>query len=144
MNRLGRVVIDTSTLVGAALRVGSVPYQVLELALSASDVRACTSTMAELDTVLMRTKFDRYLPVDIRKAFVAMVRKQCSLFEVSAEDVANVSPACRDPKDNIFLALCLSCEADVLVSSDADLLALHPWHGITIMMPAQFLQAMSD
>jgi hypothetical protein len=34
---------------------------------------------------------------------------------VSAEDVANVVPACCDPKDNPFLALVLACDADVLV-----------------------------
>jgi uncharacterized protein len=140
---LERVVLDTSTLVSAALRVGSVPYQALTLALSEADVCACVPTLTELDTVLMRSKFDRYQPGAIRKAFAAVIRKRCSLFEVAAEDIANVSPSCRDPKDNVFLALCVACEADVLVSSDADLLVLHPWHGVAIMTPADFLQKMT-
>jgi uncharacterized protein len=143
VSRLERVVLDTSTLVSAALRLGSVPYQALNVALSESDVCACAPTLAELDSVLLRSKFDRYLPVEIRTAFAALIRKRCSLFEVSAEDIANVSPPCRDPKDNVFLALCLACEADVLISSDADLLVLHPWHGLNIMTPAEFLQVMT-
>lgn len=140
MSRPGRVVVDTSTLVSAALRVGSVPYQALALALSTSDVCACAPTLAELDTVLMRVKFDRYLPAELRKEFAALIRKQCSLYDVSADDIASVSPPCRDPKDNVFLALCLACDADVLISSDADLLAMHPWHGVSIITPAGFLQ----
>jgi len=55
--------------------------------------------------------------------------------------IATVNPPCRDPKDNQFLALCQACAATVLVSSDADLLVLHPWHGIPILTPATFLQA---
>jgi uncharacterized protein len=143
VSRLGRVVVDTSTLVSAALRVGSVPHTALTLALAESDVCAYALTLAELDTVLMRSKFDRYQPVEIRKAFAVVIRKRCSVFEVSAEDIANLSPTCRDPKDNVFLALCLACEADVLISSDADLLVLHPWHGVAIMTPAEFLQEMT-
>ena len=36
-------------------------------------------------------------------------------------------------------ALALACEADVLVSSDADLLVLHPWRGVPIVTPGDFL-----
>ncbi len=57
----------------------------------------------------------------------------------SAADEANVLPACRDPKDNPFLALVLACSADVLVSSDADLLVLHPWRGVPILTPSAYL-----
>jgi hypothetical protein len=57
-----RVVFDTSTLVSAALRVGSVPHQALVHALHIGDVCVCASTLAELDEVLMRPKFDRYQP----------------------------------------------------------------------------------
>jgi predicted nucleic acid-binding protein len=46
---------------------------------------------------------------------------------------------CRDPKDDQFLALALACGADVLVSSDADLRALHPWLGIPVLSPQEFL-----
>ena len=52
------VVLDTSTLVSAALRVGSTPHQALALALSMCEVCVSVSTLAELDVVLMRPKFD--------------------------------------------------------------------------------------
>ena len=37
-----------------------------------------------------------------------------------------------------FLALALASEADWLVSSDEDLLVLHPWRGLRIVTPRNF------
>jgi predicted nucleic acid-binding protein len=31
------------------------------------------------------------------------------------------------------------CQADVLVSSDDDLLVLNPWRGVPVLRPAEFL-----
>ena len=42
-----------------------------------------------------------------------------------------------------FLALALDFQAVTLVSSDADLLVLHPWHEIPILTPAVFLTTLS-
>jgi putative PIN family toxin of toxin-antitoxin system len=47
---------------------------------------------------------------------------------------------CRDPKDDKYLELALAAGADIIVSSDDDLLALDPWRGIAIMKPAAFVQ----
>ena len=139
MSGLRRVVFDTSTLVSAALRVGSTPHKALALALLTGEVCVSASTVLELEQVLMRSKFDRYQPADVRAAFVALVRKHAVLVAVSATDESNVKPQCRDPKDDQFLALVMACEADVLVSSDADLLVLHPWRGVPIVTPGDFL-----
>ncbi len=136
-----RVVFDTSTLVSAALRVGSIPHQALTCALNIAEVCVCAATFAELDEVLMRTKFERYQPSDVRQEFADFVRLRATWFDVPETQIATVSPPCRDPKDNQFLALCQACAVTVLVSSDADLLVLHPWHGIPILTPSAFLQA---
>jgi putative PIN family toxin of toxin-antitoxin system len=134
-----RVVLDTSTLVSAALRVGSVPYQALLEALGAWDVCASAETLAELEQVLGREKFDRYLDGALRREFVVLIRRNVHLFAVEDADLMSVDPPCRDSRDNQFLALALVAEADVLVSSDEDLLVLHPWRGIPIVTPAEFL-----
>ena len=134
-----RVVFDTSTLVSAAMRVGSVPHRALVHALETGEVCASASTLAELESVLQRDKFDRYLSAALRAEFAAIVRRRASLFDVSEVDMANVQPPCRDPKDNQFLALVHACDADVLVSSDTDLLVLHPWQGVPILTPAAYL-----
>ncbi len=136
MSAVRCVVFDTSTLVSAALRVGSVPHRALAHALSAAEVCASAATLTELEKVLFRPKFDRYQPVDIRAEFAAMMRRHVQLFAVSEADVANVTPSCRDPKDNKFLALAGACSAAALISSDADLLAMHPWQSVPILTPA--------
>jgi len=60
---------------------------------------------------------------------------------VKSENIAN--GACRGAKDANCLALALDCQAVTLVSSDADLLVLHPWHEVPILTPAAFLTAVS-
>lgn len=139
MSALRRVVFDTSTLASAALRVGSVPHRALAHALSAGEVFASAATLAELERVLRRAKFDRYQPGDVRREFAAMVRRLISLVDVSGADESNVSPPCRDIKDNKFLALVKVCGADALISSDADLLVLHPWNGVSILTPSAYV-----
>ena len=140
MSFVMRVVFDTSTLVSAALRVHSIPHHSFTHALSIAEICVCTTTLAELDEVLMRSKFDRYQPIQTRQEFSSFVRLRATWFDVSESQISGVNPSCRDTKDNQFLALSQACAATALVSSDADLLVLHPWHGIPILTPAAFLQ----
>jgi putative PIN family toxin of toxin-antitoxin system len=48
---------------------------------------------------------------------------------------------CRDPKDNIYLELALTAGATIIVSSDMDLLVLHPWRSVRILRPSAYLTA---
>jgi predicted nucleic acid-binding protein len=48
--------------------------------------------------------------------------------------------ACRDPTDDKFLELAVSGHADLIVSGDADLLALNPFRGIPVLKPALYAQ----
>lgn len=139
MNRFQRVVFDTSTLVGAALRIGSTPHQALLRALLFSDVYASAETLAEMEVVLNRSKFGRYLNREKRPAFAANMRRRAHLIVLRDADRSEVGMACRDPSDNKFLALALAAEADAIVSSDEDLLVLHPWRGVSILTPAEFI-----
>jgi putative PIN family toxin of toxin-antitoxin system len=103
------------------------------------EVCASASTLSELESVLRRDKFDRYLSASLRAEFAELLSRRATFFEVSEADMANLHPPCRDPKDNQFLALVHACDADVLVSSDADLLVLSPWQGVPILTPAAYL-----
>ena len=133
-----RVVFDTSTLVSAALRVGSVPHQALLEALRTCDLCCSAASLDELERVLARAKFDSYLERPLRLDFVARIGRNVQLFAVSDADIAAVEPPCRDPTDNQFLALALVAGADAIVSSDKDLSVLNPWRGIPIVTPAVF------
>jgi putative PIN family toxin of toxin-antitoxin system len=139
MSRIRRVVFDTSTLVSAALRVDSVPHQALLKAMGSCDVCVSVETLAELSAVLDRDKFDRYLDRESRRGFAALIGRHALLFAVQQMHVEAVLPPCRDWKDDKFLALVLAARADALVSSDEDLLMLHPWRGVPVMTAAEFL-----
>lgn len=139
-----RVVFDTSCLVSAALQVGSTPHRALRTALALAEVCASVAMQAELESVLGRDKFDRYLPRKQRQAFAELLQRSMHFFVVTAADEAAVRPACRDPRDDKFLALARVSEAQVLVSSDADLLVLHPWNGVDIVSPARFTELVGE
>jgi uncharacterized protein len=135
-----RIVFDTSTLVGAALRIGSVPHRALLAAFRAWSPCTSPETLSELDRVLQREKFDRYAPRNRRREFVALIRRRAYLFPVPPEQLQSVAPRCRDPLDDKFLALAIAAEAAAIVSSDDDLLVLHPWCGLPVLTPAEFLR----
>jgi putative PIN family toxin of toxin-antitoxin system len=50
--------------------------------------------------------------------------------------------ACRDPKDNVVLEVAVAGEADYIVTGGDDLLVLHPFEGIPIVGPTEFLKAL--
>lgn len=135
-----RVVIDTSTLIGAVLRPGSVPRQAFLAAVKTCELCVSHATLNELREVLHRAKFDRYAPLQQRLDFCALVSERSRLWDVDVNSEQTAAGACRDPKDDKFLVLALACQAVALVSSDADLLVLHPWQGVPILTPAAFLE----
>ncbi len=92
------------------------------------------ATLAELNEVLRRPRFNIYLRVDERQEFLAALVRESELVEVSA-----AVSACRDPKDDKFLELALSGAATHIISGDDDLLALHPFRGIAILSPHYFV-----
>lgn len=139
MSFVKRVVFDTSTLVSAVLRPTSIPRQAFLKAIAQAEVCVSEPTLAELGTVLSRDKFDRYLDHEVRMQFVELYRRHARLFPVSDSDETTLQEPCRDPRDNKFLALALACSADVVVSSDDDLLALNPDRQIPIVLPGDFL-----
>lgn len=133
--------LDTSTLISAALRPDSTPRLALLTAVANATLCASPATLLELEQVLMRDKFDRYLDSESRREFLALYRRYARLFNVTEKEEAALPIPCRDPRDNKFLALAMYCEADALVSSDDDLLVLNPYQGIPILTPRDFLPA---
>lgn len=62
------------------------------------------------------------------------------VFAAERVEPANSVHECLDPKDDKYLALAAAGNADVIVSSDLHhLLSMHPWRGIPILSPADFL-----
>ena len=88
---------------------------------------------------MQHRRFDRYLAHDVRLEFAALLRQSMQFFAVTPADEAALQPPCRDASDNKSLALVQVCQADVLVSSDDDLLVLNPRRGVPVLRPAEFL-----
>ena len=84
------------------------------------------------------------MPRATRLALAALLRLHAQHVDVTAADEASLQPPCRDPKDNKFLALAQLVAADIVVSSDVDLLTLHPWCGVQVITPATFVAMVAD
>jgi len=128
-------VIDTNTIISAALFRQSIPRQALDLALASGILLVSDATTLELTSVLLRTKFDRYLEQAKRETFLAVFLRQTTLIPIT-ESVS----LCRDPKDDKFLDVAINGHAKCIVSGDQDLLALHPFRGLAIVTPRAFLK----
>src|SRR5947209_3375587 len=129
-----RIVIDTGVAVSAVLLPRSVPRQAFDAAAARGKLLASEATVAELDEVLRRPKFNKYVPEEKRLEFLAALVREAEQVEVT-----EVITACRDAKDNKFLELAVSGRASHILSGDADLLALHPFRGIAVVTPQVFL-----
>lgn len=128
-----RIVVDTGVAISALLP-RSVPRRAFDLAVARGCFLVSTETIAELDEVLRRPKFDKYIPEEQRLEFFAALVREAELI-----DVTERITECRDPKDDKFLELAACGRATHLISGDADLLVLHPFRGIAITTPQDFL-----
>jgi putative PIN family toxin of toxin-antitoxin system len=134
-----RIVIDTGVAVSAVLLPRSVPRQAFDAAAGKGKLLVSEATVAELDEVLRRPKFNKYLSEEKRLEFLAALVQEAEQVEIT-----EVITACRDPKDNKFLELAISGRASHMISSDGDLLALHPFRGIAIVTPQEFLASLRE
>jgi len=125
---------DASTVVSAALKADSVPERTL-LRAEEADVFALSAAVdAEISGVLNRPKFARAISRRRRDRVLRILRGAAIWFD----PVVRVTD-CRDPKDDKYLELALAAGAEIIVSSDDDLLMLHPWRGTRILNPADYL-----
>ncbi len=129
-----RVVIDTNALVSRLLLPSSVPARAVRLAVMRGQILASDATLTELAEVLGRSKFDRYVSIEERQAFLRLFNRIAERVEV-----IHVVRACRDPRDDKFLELAANGQADWIVSGDRDLQAMHPFRGIPVLTPAVFV-----
>ena len=130
-----RFVFDTNTIVSAFLFERSKPSRSLQTALDSGEVLLSVAVVTELNQVLEREKFDRYLSKKKRKALLSAL-----IAEGFIVDVTETLKACRDPKDDKFLELAVSGEAHCIVSGDKDLIALNLFRGIPILSASEFLE----
>jgi putative PIN family toxin of toxin-antitoxin system len=83
---------------------------------------------------LGRSKFDAYIAVAERQSFIRLLGHIAELVPI-----IHTVKVCRDPHDDKFLELAVNGGADAIVTGDDDLLVLHPFRGIAIQTPANYL-----
>ena len=129
-----RIVVDTNLLVSRLLLPGSVPGEAVRRAESEGVVLASRETLGELADVLGRRKLDAYVGIEQRQKYMSLLQRT-----VDVVAVAHVVRVCRDPGDDKFLELALSGNADLILTGDRDLLALHPFRGIPIVSAGDYV-----
>jgi uncharacterized protein len=132
-----RLVVDTNVFVSAALKENSLPFLVVRWITQHNGLLKSTATEEELLAVLQRP----YLATVTIPSFRDGVMRMLAAAEpvTISERIA----ACRDPTDDKFLELAVNGRADLIISGDADLLALNPFRDIAIVTPAVFVQSVA-
>ena len=131
---VARVVLDTNVVLSALLFQAGNPSLAL---LKAQDglLLGSDETLLELAEVMNRSRFDRYFERSIRQKLVAEYFNAC-------ETVPVLYPirGCRDHNDDKFLEVAVHGRADAIVTGDRDLLDLHPFRGVAIITPREYVE----
>jgi putative PIN family toxin of toxin-antitoxin system len=129
-----RCVLDTNVLISRLLMADSIPGRAVRYAVDTGLLLVSNTPLDELADVLARPKFDAYVTPEERQEFLQRLVR-------IAEHVPILQQiqACRDPRDDKFLDVAVNGEAGVIVTGDSDLLELHPFRGISILTPSDYL-----
>lgn len=128
-----RLVVDTDVFVSAIIFPRPAPRQVVDDALNQGVLLLSEATMSEIRDVLSRSKLDRYISRTERRLVLAHIGSAAEFVPI-----IRLVRECRDPKDDKFLEVALNGRADLIITGDADLLALHPWRRVAILSPADY------
>lgn len=131
---MARAVLDPGVLVSALITPTGKPAKLLLAARAGSfELIVSPQLLDELEGVLQREKFRRYVDLDGVTAYLDLLRRNAQLV---ADPEAPPPIRCTDPDDDYLIALAHSQSA-ALVSGDSDLLELA--EEIPVFSPADFL-----
>ncbi|ODS31266.1 MAG: hypothetical protein SCARUB_03611 [Candidatus Scalindua rubra] len=139
MSNKARYVFDTNVIVSALLFEQGNPGQAFYKALDETEILLSEEVVREINDVLSRERFDRYVAWKEREQFLQLLIRETTLVKITEE-----IQECRDPKDDKFLELAVSGGASHLITGNPDLLALDPFRGIRILTPKQFLDSLTE
>ena len=130
-----RFVCDVNVIISAVLLPGNKPDRALRKTQNLGELLVSESIWLELEQVLARPKFNRYITKEERNDFLVDLSETVQFIKVTEQ-----INECRDPKDNKYLELAVSGKAECIVTGDDDLLVLNPWRGIEILTVQEFLE----
>lgn len=131
---MARAVLDPGVLVSALITPTGRPAKLLIAAQAGNfDLIVSPLLLDELESVLRREKFRRYVDLDSVTAYLDLLRRDAQM----AADPETPPPIrCKDADDDYLIALAHSQNA-ALVSGDSDLLELAK--KIPVFSPTEFL-----
>ncbi|WCE03588.1 putative toxin-antitoxin system toxin component, PIN family [Pseudoxanthomonas sp. JBR18] len=129
-----KLVVDTNLWISRLLMPGGTAAKAVDHGLAWGIPLMSEETLTELSDVLSRSKFDKYVSREDRQQFLRLLGGIVRIVHITQRIAA-----CRDPKDDKFLDVALNGGAQVILTGDQDLLELHPFHGLEILRPADFL-----
>jgi putative PIN family toxin of toxin-antitoxin system len=127
-------VFDTNVLISALFDFYSSSAVALTEARNQGRLLISNDIVLEYLSVFSRKKFDKWISKENRINFIENIIENAISVEITQQIFA-----CRDFKDNMFLSLAVSAQANCIISGDKDLLILHPFNEIPILSPADFL-----
>ncbi len=133
------IVIDTNVLISALMNANSPSALTVQKAFEFFQPIASADTWNEFEEVSGRYKFARFYTAESRLYFLATLAQSVHFFSVTL-----AVQACRDPKDDKFLALALAAGCELIVAGDKDLTDMHPYNNVQILQPRAFLNLLAD
>lgn len=124
------VVIDTNVYVSALVFGGTPKIALIRVVQSSFQLAVSTKIKVEL-TKTLHDKFGwSAAHIRAKVEYLWMQALWCSPAPVRAS---------RDPDDDHILGCAVAAKAQMIITGDKDLLVLHPFDGISIITPSEFL-----
>lgn len=136
------MVVDTNVWISGLLSPRGAPADCTRRVLQHARPVFTRATFDELAERLWRPKFDRYITMELRRAFLGDVDAVADW--VRPERALVDASWCRDADDDAFVRAAVAAQAPWLVTGDQDLLVLAPVlfeHGVRILSPANAVAA---
>jgi uncharacterized protein len=134
-----RVVLDTNVLVSAILLKGRLSrFRGLWKSGTLSPVLS-KETFQEFKTVLSYLKFSLS-----KNEIKAIIEDEILPYFEVIDIKEKIDGVCRDPNDDMFLAVAFNAQAPYVVTGDKDLLALRKYKSIEIVSPQEYLALLKN
>ena len=129
------VILDANILISFALQ--SQALKPLQEAYVTKDFTSIISTylLAEVDNVLARPKFAKYISKSDRLTVVQELAKLSTAIQIKQP-----FPKFSDPKDRYLLAMLRDSQAELLITGDKKLLDLGHYQDKAIITPQEFIR----
>lgn len=134
-----RVVAEPGVLVSAVLTPSGPPADVVNRWREGEfDLVVSAKLLAELEEVLLRPKFVRYVSEHDVREYVAGLLAEARV----ATDPTDVPPLSPDPDDDYLFALAIAADADLIISGDAHLTELETTP-VPVVTPREFVERLN-